>query len=109
MSSEPEKLPIERLVPYIRLFVRSTPSKFEEYINNLSNKNIKILANTALNILKGSVPLQTKELELARRDRSFYKKMSSQRISIKKKHELLKENQRFARTFFKLITDIFHD
>ena len=82
---------------FLRLLANSSIPKRKILLAGATNEQYKGLFEICLNLLRGNLPLGTKEKKKFRRNRHLVRNLANKRISIKKKRDLL--NQRGGAAF----------
>jgi hypothetical protein len=86
---------------------RSSVNKAEGIIKHSSNIVVKLYSELALNVLKGIVPITTKEKNKLMVVKSVLKTLSTRKISLKKKKELLSSNIVLLKLLSKIVIRYF--
>lgn len=79
----------------LQLLARSPPRQRKAILCSASNDLILAITEIALNTLKGSIPLTPRQVSVLRKRRNFIKKLSSTRISLRRKKHFLKQSGGF--------------
>ena len=100
-------LPIEGIISLLKLIHKSKKDNFKNHIQNLSNRNLKILSESSYNLLKGVILLSGTPLKKARKFKHLYKTFGKKTNSLSLKRRILLENTEFTKSLLKNIIEAF--
>ena len=88
---------------------RSSINKAEGIIKHSSNKIVKLYSELALNVLKGIIPITTKEKSKLTVLKLILKSLTTKKISLSKKKDLLNNNIPLLKLLSKIVIRYFTD
>lgn len=89
----------------IKFLKKGNKENFKQKLETLEKKGIKFLAECALNIRKGIIPLEGKRLVNARKLKDLYKTLSLKSLNIDGKRKFLLKNLDFAKQIVNIVFD----
>jgi hypothetical protein len=91
----------------LRSLKKATLSQTSELIKHLSSQAIKVFSGIAFNILKGTVPLASRDKRILLASKSTLQFLSRKRKSIKSRRHKLVTNPALVKLLSRLVLDYF--
>ncbi len=91
--------PLPRFIKFLgvlRTLWKSSPEKRKDLIRHISSTVLKAVVEIALNILKGRVTLDKRQLSTFKKHKKILKSLVSSRVSLATKKQLLADNPRLV-------------
>jgi hypothetical protein len=95
----------ERNFQNIRFLKKGNKEIFKQKLERLEKKGVKFLAECALNIRKGIIPLEGKRLVNARKLKDLYKTLTVKSLNLEGKRKFLLRNLDFAKQIVNIVFD----
>ena len=100
MSNVPQYIKHEH---FFKSLQKAKSEVIPAWINSSSDNVIKSIVEIAFNILKGTVHLTERDLNRFTLQKDFFKKLTSQSVTLKSKRNLLAENPKLLKHMLKIV------
>ena len=77
---------------FLKIIHSQKPANIPHLIKSTNNKVIKTIIEIAYNLLKGNIPILSKNIGRLKKDKKSIKRLITKRLSIGKKRQILVEN-----------------
>lgn len=83
---------------FLKLFSKSKPKRRQLLVQNATREELKSICEICLNILKGNIPVDGKNLKKLKRKKQVIRELGGRTASIAKKRKIANQNGGFLGT-----------